>query len=50
MSHNFDKVHVTEVKIQHQQMIIAQNIGQMNKNELDLAHKEMFLEIQSFQE
>ena len=50
MNHNFEKVHVTELKLQHQQMIIANNIGQMNKNELNLVQKEMFLEIKLFQE
>ena len=45
MSNNFNKV-----KLQHQQQVIAQNFGLMEKNELDLARKEMFLEIRSFQQ
>ena len=50
MNNNFNKVHMTEVKLQHQQAVIAQNFGLMEKNELDLARKEMFLEIRSFQQ
>ena len=50
MNNNFNKVHTAEGKLQHQQQVIAQNFGLMEKNELDLARKEMFPEIRSFQQ
>ena len=48
MNKNFQIIHTTELKLAHQQRILANNYKSMQVTELAMARKEIFLELRSF--
>ena len=47
MNHNFAKIHITEKKLTHAQQSLSKNIGSLQKHEIELLKKEIFLELRT---
>ncbi len=47
MNRNFHDVHDTELKLSHQQTVLYENLGELTSQQLDVAQKELYLELRS---